>query len=78
MKTILVTGSAGFIGSALTKRILEIGHRVIGIDNLNNYYDIELKKARLERFINNQNYTNYIIDIEDQPSLKKIFEWLFF
>ena len=74
MKTILVTGSAGFIGSALTKRILEIGHRVIGIDNLNNYYDIQLKKARLKRFINNQSYTNHIIDIEDQPSLKKIFD----
>ncbi len=47
MKTILVTGSAGFIGSALTARMLEIGHKVIGIDNLNNYYDINLKKARL-------------------------------
>ena len=74
MKTILVTGSAGFIGSALTARMLEIGHKVIGIDNLNNYYDINLKKARLKRFINNQNYTNHIMDIEDQPSLKEIFD----
>ncbi len=74
MKTILITGSAGFIGSALTARMLEIGHKIVGIDNLNNYYDINLKKNRLKKFINNQNYTNHIIDIEDQSSLKEIFE----
>ena len=45
---ILVTGSAGFIGYYLSKRLLDIGCEVIGIDNLNDYYDVNLKHARLE------------------------------
>ena len=44
---ILITGAAGFIGSALTNKFLKNGYDVIGIDNINNYYDIELKKKRL-------------------------------
>ena len=46
-KNILVTGAAGFIGAALTIKLLQKGENVIGIDNLNNYYDPKLKKARL-------------------------------
>ena len=46
-KTILVTGAAGFIGAALVKRLLENDLNVIGIDNLNSYYDVNLKKDRL-------------------------------
>ena len=48
-KTYFVTGAAGFIGFFLSKRLLEEGCKVIGIDNLNGYYDIKLKEARLER-----------------------------
>ena len=47
MKKILVTGSAGFIGSALAIKLLERGDYVIGVDNLNDYYDVGLKEARL-------------------------------
>ena len=46
-KTILVTGAAGFIGFHLCKRLLELGHSVVGIDNINSYYDINLKYGRL-------------------------------
>jgi UDP-glucuronate 4-epimerase len=46
---VLVTGAAGFIGSALSLRLLQRGDEVIGIDNLNDYYDVALKQARLER-----------------------------
>lgn len=47
-KTYFITGAAGFIGSFLAKRLLEEGCRVIGIDNINDYYDVNLKYARLE------------------------------
>ncbi len=74
MKSILVTGSAGFIGSALSIKLLENGYNVIGVDNLNDYYDIELKKARLERHTRHNNYKHYKIDIEDQSSINEIFK----
>ena len=53
---ILVTGSAGFIGSALSIKLLNLGFSVVGIDNHNDYYDPSLKERRLDRFLNNQNY----------------------
>jgi len=71
---ILVTGSAGFIGSALTIRLLNRGDEVVGIDNHNDYYDPELKEARLSRYINETNYTHIRIGIEDRDSIKSLFK----
>lgn len=71
---ILVTGSAGFIGSALTIRLLDRGDQVIGIDNHNDYYDPALKEARLERHINHENYTHLRMDIEDGKAIEDLFK----
>ena len=54
-KEILVTGCAGFIGSALAIKCLQNGFNVVGIDNINNYYDVNLKEARLNRVITKAN-----------------------
>ena len=70
---ILVTGSAGFIGSALSIRLLERGDQVIGIDNHNNYYDPTLKEARLERHANHPNYTHLRIDLADRSDMEQAF-----
>jgi len=71
---ILVTGSAGFIGSSLSIRLLDRGDKVVGIDNHNDYYDPNLKEARLERHINHENYTHVRMDIEDADLVKKLFD----
>ena len=70
---ILVTGSAGFIGSTLTLRLLARGDTVIGIDNHNDYYDPALKEARLERFINDPNYRHLRADLSDRQIIEKAF-----
>ena len=76
-KSFLVTGAAGFIGAALVKELLSNGEKVIGIDNLNSYYDPLLKEARLQE-INNLKYSKswefYKLDIEDQKSIFSLFE----
>jgi UDP-glucuronate 4-epimerase len=71
---ILVTGSAGFIGSALCIKLLERGDEVIGIDNHNDYYDPALKEARLARHANHENYTHLRIDIVDRTAIEQAFE----
>ena len=70
---ILVTGSAGFIGSALSIKLLDRGDSVIGIDNHNNYYDPALKESRLSRHINHKNYNHINMDIEDQKVVEELF-----
>ncbi|MDC1443547.1 NAD-dependent epimerase [Gammaproteobacteria bacterium] len=70
---ILVTGSAGFIGSQLCLKLLDRGDNVLGIDNLNDYYNVELKKGRLDRHLNHQHYTHYDIDIASKEDLEEIF-----
>ena len=70
---VLVTGSAGFIGSALTIRLLERGDQVIGTDNHNDYYDPSLKEDRLLRHIDHKKYTHFRVDIEDTTEINNIF-----
>ena len=70
---VLITGSAGFIGSNLALRLLERGDQVIGVDNLNDYYDVELKKARLARTTGHVNYTDIRADIADRGAMSEIF-----
>ena len=71
---VLVTGSAGFIGSALTIRLLDRGDEVVGIDNHNAYYDPTLKEARLLRHSQHPNYIHIRMDIEDREAMAKVFE----
>lgn len=70
---VLITGIAGFIGSNLAKKLKEKGHDVFGIDNLNDYYSVELKQDRLSVFLNNE-FKNYEINLEDYEAVKKVFE----
>lgn len=72
--SILVTGSAGFIGSALTLRLLERGDTVVGIDNHNDYYDPSLKEARLARHADHHNYKHLRINIEDGDAVSNLFK----
>jgi UDP-glucuronate 4-epimerase len=71
---ILVTGTAGFIGSTLSLRLLERGDEVIGIDNHNNYYDPLLKEARLALLTKSLNYQHYRIDLADKKNLGEVFK----
>src|ERR1035437_9038247 len=68
-----VTGSAGFLGSALALRLLERGDTVIGIDNHNDYYDPALKEARLARHAGHPNYTHLRIDLADRQATNAAF-----
>ena len=70
---VLVTGAAGFIGSALSLRLLERGDEVIGIDSLNDYYDVALKKARLGRTAAYDDFTDLRVSIDDREAMADIF-----
>ncbi|MFY7853267.1 MAG: NAD-dependent epimerase/dehydratase family protein, partial [Brevundimonas sp.] len=70
---VMVTGSAGFIGSATTLRLLERGDTVIGVDCLNDYYDPALKRARLARHIDHPNYVQLTIDLSDRAAMEAAF-----
>jgi nucleoside-diphosphate-sugar epimerase len=74
LKQILVTGAAGFIASRVCEMLLEQGESVVGIDNMNDYYDVRLKEFRLSKLTNHPNFIFYKADIEKIEDLKPIFE----
>lgn len=74
MKTIIITGSAGFIGSTVCIKLLERGESIIGIDNHNDYYDPKIKEARVKRLTKYSNYQHYRVDLSDQKNLEDIFK----
>ncbi|ULD74767.1 NAD-dependent epimerase [Klebsiella quasipneumoniae subsp. similipneumoniae] len=69
----LVTGAAGFIGFHVSKRLLNDGHQVVGIDNINDYYDVKLKESRLEQ-LESPAFTFYKLDLADRDGMAKLFE----
>ncbi|MRE71917.1 NAD-dependent epimerase [Mammaliicoccus sciuri] len=69
---ILITGTAGFIGSHLSKKLIKQGHEVIGIDNINDYYDVTIKEDRLKS-IGTKNFTFHKINLEDDNAMNEIF-----
>ncbi|MDI6615564.1 MAG: NAD-dependent epimerase [Syntrophaceae bacterium] len=71
---ILVTGAAGFIGFHLCERLLDDGHTVIGIDNLNSYYDVRLKEARLARLEPHRTFRFIRLDLADREGMEQLFE----
>jgi UDP-glucuronate 4-epimerase len=73
MNNILVTGSAGFIGSALCLKLLELGYKVIGVDNHNEYYPSSLKEDRLSRHLDHDHYTHFRLNIENKKEIEEIF-----
>ncbi len=70
---VLITGTAGFIGNTLALRLLERGDEVIGIDNLNDYYDVSLKKARLARIADHERFTDERVSLEDRAQMERVF-----
>src|SRR5580698_5743981 len=70
---VLVTGTAGFIGSHVALKLLERGDEVIGFDSLSDYYDVELKKARLARFADKPGYTHIHADLADRDAVENAF-----
>jgi len=71
---VMVTGTAGFIGNHLAIKLLERGDEVIGIDNLNDYYDVSLKLARLDRIKDHANFTDVRADIADRERMEQLFK----
>ncbi len=71
---ILVTGAAGFIGFHVAQRLLQRGERVVGLDNLNPYYDVRLKEARLERLQKSEQFQFERLDLADRAAMASLFE----
>ena len=74
---ILVTGAAGFIGANLCERLLSNGHRIVGVDNFNDYYDVSLKRDRikqLETHAQNESFSLHELSLEDRPTISTLFE----
>ena len=73
-RKILVTGAAGFIGSALSKRLLKQGDKVVGLDNLNDYYDVNLKLSRLKQITMQENFKPVRLDLADRDGIARLFK----
>jgi UDP-glucuronate 4-epimerase len=73
MTDVLLTGAAGFIGFHVAQRLMADGHRVLGLDNLNDYYDPTLKQARLDRLMPNAAFTFERLDISDRETMSELF-----
>jgi UDP-glucuronate 4-epimerase len=71
---VLVTGAAGFIGFQLSRRLIEDGIKVTGLDNLNPYYDVQLKKDRLDKISSHDNFTFANLDLVDRKGLEDLFD----
>jgi len=71
---ILITGTAGFIGHALALRLLNEGNEIIGVDNLNDYYDVQLKKDRLAQLLDHDNFSDWRLDLEDAEGIGFLFK----
>lgn len=72
---ILVTGTAGFIGAAVAEQLLARGDEVIGVDNLNDYYDVQLKRDRLSRLLAYDSFTDVRLDLADANKLQRLFSY---
>ena len=70
MKKILITGAAGFIGFHLSRSLLDLGYEVSGIDNLNDYYDVSLKKSRLDLLRENKNFKFHLLDLANDTEMR--------
>ncbi|MDQ6978176.1 MAG: GDP-mannose 4,6-dehydratase, partial [Ghiorsea sp.] len=70
---ILVTGAAGFIGSHVSQALLAAGHEVVGIDNLNSYYDVQLKHDRLQWFVDLPKFKFVQLDLADREGMEALF-----
>src|SRR5579862_4972811 len=73
MEKFLVTGSAGFIGFHVAKRLLQDGRQVLGLDNLSDYYDVRLKRARLARLADHQGFRFVEADLADRERIERLF-----
>jgi UDP-glucuronate 4-epimerase len=71
---ILVTGSAGFIGYHVAQRLLDEGKQVLGLDNMNSYYDVNLKRARLSRLMRRSGYRFVFADVADRERMEQLFQ----
>jgi UDP-glucuronate 4-epimerase len=71
---VLVTGAAGFIGMHTSLQLLARGDQVVGVDNLNDYYDVSLKDTRLERLTKFSNFNFHKLDVADRPAMAQLFE----
>jgi len=73
LSNILITGAAGFIGFHLSRELTKLGHRVTGVDNLNDYYEVSLKQARLAQLDKHENFTFTNTDIANRRSMEELF-----